>query len=43
MKRCMTCKYWHPISECSGKCMRFKNPVLKVPNYVCKEWKFWKE
>jgi hypothetical protein len=37
-RRCMTCKHWKPVSEDSGKCMNARNPLYKLPNYVCHNW-----
>jgi hypothetical protein len=42
-RRCMTCKYWSPVTEDSGRCMKTKkNPIFKLANYVCSGWEFWK-
>jgi len=50
-KRCMTCKHWKPIAkaiggsvpEMHGKCHKSRKPIFKLPNYVCKDWEFWRE
>jgi len=42
-RRCMNCKYWKPIDEAKGKCIKNKDPLFTFPNYVCKKWVFWRE
>jgi len=41
-RRCMTCKYWEPETEWTGKCTKTKSPIYKLPNYCCDKWEFWK-
>jgi len=37
-RRCMTCRFWVPETEVTGKCVKSKNPIYKLPNYICKNW-----
>jgi len=41
-RRCMTCKHWHPVDEARGKCLNARDPIFKLPNYVCQSWKKWR-
>jgi len=38
----MTCKFWKPKSEVSGVCTKGNPPIFKLPNWECKNYKFWK-
>ena len=41
-KRCMTCLYWYPVTEDTGRCTLSKSKMFTLPNYVCKRWKYWR-
>jgi len=44
MRRCLNCKWWHPVTEIMGKCYEPKrlrqvgHPIAKLANQSCEEW-----
>jgi len=41
-RRCMVCKYWKPVTECTGLCTYSDKPFYKHPNYVCSKFEPYK-
>ena len=41
-RRCMTCKYWYPVEEDKGDCIKNRDPIRRYPNYCCDSWTYWK-